>query len=95
MERTDGWDGGVDGGMCRQSGSKGMMYWSHGWEWSSVQVLPLDSGSAGTPAVHTGSRGGTGSDSAGSRVLGFGGKRGESIQTERREGGVCSDFGSL
>lgn len=53
--------------MCRQRDSTGRMKWSQGEEPSRARALWLNSGKMGSPVVHRGSRGWSGSDSAGSK----------------------------
>ncbi len=88
-----------DGGECmrRQKDSTGRMKWSQGGERSRALGLCLDSGRAGTPAVHRGSTGWSGSDSAGSRAAVAGAGEEGRKRTGRgwREGGVWPASGSL
>lgn len=65
-------EGGGNGGesMCRQRRSMGRMKRPLDGGRSRVLGLWRDSGRGGSPAVRRGSKGWTGSDSAGSRVAG-------------------------
>lgn len=94
-EGRTGEEGG-DGGecMCRQINSTGRMKWPRRGERSRALGLCLDSGRAGTPAVHRGSTGWSGSDSAGSRAAGAGEEGRERTGGARREGGAWPASGS-
>lgn len=61
-------DGNGGESMCRQRRSMGRMKRRLGGGRSQVLGLWRDSGRGGNPAVHTGSTGWSGSDSAGSRA---------------------------
>lgn len=65
-------DGG--GSMCRQRRSRGRLKWSQGGRPAQARSPCPGSGREGTPVVHRGSRGQSGSDSAGNKVVKVGQK---------------------
>lgn len=80
---------------CRPRGSTGRTKWPRGAGWSWAPGPFLDSERADTPAVRRGSKGWSGSDSAGSRVAGAGQEGMKKTGSGRRGGGVWPVFASL